>query len=161
MDPLQVAFRTAVESHVKRGSKERLIRKVVFKHLFTNMGLFRLMVLGLWLYQALGIQKLARALGIVKLLGMEQAEAFLPKVSRPFLLPKGEVYRAETAPPPAPPHPMERGAAGSRLSPQRTGRGGGGAPRTRSRSSLAASCPPRWPTSTVPRSACFSAPPAT
>ena len=55
------------------------------------MGLFRLLVFGLWLYQVLGIQKLARALGIVKLLGMEQAEAFLPKVSRPFLVPKGEV----------------------------------------------------------------------
>ena len=95
MDPLQVAFRTAVEPHVRRGRKERLIRKVVFKHLFTNMGLFRLLVLGLWLYQALGIQKLARALGIVKLLGMEQAEAFLPKVSRPFLVPKGERYAAE------------------------------------------------------------------
>jgi glycolate oxidase iron-sulfur subunit len=100
MDPLQVAFRTAVEPRVKRGRKERLIRKVVFKHLFTNMGLFRLLVLGLWLYQALGIQKLARALGIVKLLGMEQAEAFLPKVSRPFLVPKGEVYASEHSPPP-------------------------------------------------------------
>jgi glycolate oxidase iron-sulfur subunit len=102
MDPLQVAFRSAVESHVKRGGKERLIRKVVFKHLFTNMTLFRLLVLGLWLYQRLGLQKLARAIGIVRLLGMEQAEAFLPKVSRPFLVPKGEVYRAESpvSPPP-------------------------------------------------------------
>jgi len=111
MDPLQVAFRTAVESHVTRGGKERLIRKVVFKHLFTSMGLFRLLVFGLWLYQVLGIQKLARALGIVKLLRMEQAEAFLPKVSRPFLVPKGEVYRAEEAPPPNPlPTAVERGS---------------------------------------------------
>jgi glycolate oxidase iron-sulfur subunit len=101
MDPLQVAFRSAVESHVKRGGKERLIRKVVFKYLFTNMTLFRLLVLGLWLYQRFGIQKLARAIGIVKLLGMEQAEAFLPKVSRPFLVPKGEVYRADGSPSPA------------------------------------------------------------
>ena len=103
MDPLQVAFRSAVESHVKRGGKERLIRKVVFKHLFTNMTLFRLLVLGLWLYQRLGIQKLTRAIGIVKLLGMEQAEAFLPKVSRPFLVPKGEVYPAERPHPQPPP----------------------------------------------------------
>jgi glycolate dehydrogenase iron-sulfur subunit len=110
MDPLQVAFRSAVESHVERGGKERLIRKVVFKHLFTNMTLFRLLVLGLWLYQRLGIQKLTRAIGIVKLLGMEQAEAFLPKVSRPFLVPKGEVYPAESPPPPAPPHPDGEGS---------------------------------------------------
>jgi glycolate oxidase iron-sulfur subunit len=95
MDPLQVAFRSAVESQVQRSGKERLIRKVVFRHLFTSMTLFRLLVFGLWLYQRLGIQKLARASGIVGLLGMEQAEAFLPKVSRPFLVPKGEVYRGE------------------------------------------------------------------
>jgi glycolate oxidase iron-sulfur subunit len=102
MDPLQVAFRTAVESQVKRGRNERLIRKVVFQHLFTSMRLFRLLVLGLWLYQRLGIQKLARSLRIVKLLGMEQAEAFLPTVSRPFLVPKGERYPAEGAPTPSP-----------------------------------------------------------
>ena len=100
MDPLQVAFRTAVESHVERGGKERLIRTIVFRRLFTSMRLFRLLLLGLWLYQVLGIQKLARALGIVKLLRMAQAEAFLPKVSRPFLVPKGETYRAEVSPPP-------------------------------------------------------------
>ena len=94
MDPLQVAFRSAVETHVKRGGKERLIRTVVFKYIFTSMTVFRLLVLGLWLYQVLGIQKLARALGIVRLLGMESAEAFLPTVSRPFLVPKGEVYQA-------------------------------------------------------------------
>jgi glycolate oxidase iron-sulfur subunit len=104
MDPLQVAFRSAVESQVQRGGKQRLIRTVVFRHLFTSMTMFRLLVLGLWLYQALGIQKLARAIGIVKLLGMEQAEAFLPKVSRPFLVPKGEVYRADPTSDPSP-HP--------------------------------------------------------
>jgi glycolate oxidase iron-sulfur subunit len=95
MDPLQVAFRSAVESQVKRGPRERLIRSIVFRKLFTSMTLFRLLVLGLWLYQTLGIQKLARAIGIVKLLGMESAEAFLPKVNRPFLVPKGERYPAE------------------------------------------------------------------
>jgi len=95
MDPLQVAFRSAVEAHVERSGRERLIRSIVFRKLFTSMALFRLLVLGLWLYQSLGIQKLARALGIVKLLGMESAEAFLPKVDRPFLIPKGERYPAE------------------------------------------------------------------
>ncbi|MCC7371624.1 MAG: 4Fe-4S dicluster domain-containing protein [Chloroflexi bacterium] len=97
MDPLQVAFRTAVEPRTKRGWRERLIRHVVFRKLFANMGLFRLFVLALWLYQTLGIQKLARALGIVRLLGMQAAEAFLPTVSRPFLVPKGERYAAEVA----------------------------------------------------------------
>jgi glycolate oxidase iron-sulfur subunit len=110
MDPLQVAFRSAVESQVQRGGRERLIRKVAFRHLFTNMTLFRLLVLGLWLYQVLGIQKLVRAIRIIKLLGMEQAEAFLPNVSRPFLIPKGEVYRAEL---PSPPDPLSHGGSGA------------------------------------------------
>ena len=95
MDPLQVAFRSAVEAHVKRSGRERLIRTIVFRKLFTNMALFRLLVLGLWLYQITGLQKLARMLGIVRLLGMKEAEAFLPRVSRPFLIPKGERYPAE------------------------------------------------------------------
>ncbi len=97
MDPLQVAFRSAVESQVRRGPKERLIRAVVFSKLFTNMALFRVFVLLMWLYQKLGVQKLVRASGILRLLGMQQAEAFLPAVQRPFLVPKGEVYPAEAA----------------------------------------------------------------
>src|SRR4051794_39977471 len=128
MDPLQVAFRSAVERQVSRSGRERLIRSVVFRRLFTSMRLFRLLVLGLWLYQRLGIQKLARGLGIVKLLGMEQAEAFLPKVARPFLVPKGELYPAEEAPPPGPlSTAVERGSHESRLpSPSQWGGAGGG-----------------------------------
>jgi glycolate oxidase iron-sulfur subunit len=95
MDPLQVAFRTAVEPTIRRGVSERLIRRLVFRQLFPNMGLFRAFVFLLWVYQALGIQKLARALGIVRLLGMKDAEGFLPRVQRPFLVPKGEIYPPE------------------------------------------------------------------
>jgi len=97
MDPLQVAFRTAVESHVQRSGKERLIRRVVFRQLFTSMRLFRVFAFMMWLYQRLGVQRLVRASGILGLLGMQQAEAFLPTVQRPFLVPKGEVYPAGTS----------------------------------------------------------------
>ena len=117
MDPLQVAFRTAVESQTRRGGRERLIRHLVFRKLFSNMVLFRLLVLSLWLYQKLGIQKLARALGIVRLLGMEAAEAFLPNVSRPFLVPKGEVYRADRSPLPRTGEGLGEGAAPAAATP--------------------------------------------
>jgi glycolate oxidase iron-sulfur subunit len=129
MDPLQVALRTAVEPHVRRGVRERLMRWLVFRQVFARMGLFRLLVLGLWLYQRLGVQRLARALGIVRLLGLEQAEAFLPRVARPFLVPKGEVYRAAEAPPPGPlPTAAERGGQeSSPPSPSQWGGDGGGA----------------------------------
>jgi len=99
MDPLQVAFRTTVETQTSRSMSQRFVRRVVFRKLFPNMGRLRFFVLLLWLYQRLGVQKLARSLGIVKLLGMQQAEAFLPSVSRPFVVPRGEVYPAEAGGP--------------------------------------------------------------
>src|SRR3954469_16723206 len=58
MDPLQVAFRTAVDTKISRSGPQRLIRRIVFRTLFPNMALFRLFVLLLWIYQSLGIQKL-------------------------------------------------------------------------------------------------------
>lgn len=95
MDPLQVVLRSAVEPQVRRSGRERLIRRLVFRQLFPNMALFRLVVLLLWAYQRLGIQALARRLGLIRLLGLAQAEGFLPRVAWPFLVPKGEVYAAE------------------------------------------------------------------
>src|SRR3712207_4900864 len=98
MDPLQVALRTAIAPNIARSWRERLIRRLTFRYLFWDMRLFRLFVFGLWLYQRSGLQALARGLGIVRLLGMKETEAFLPPVDRPFLVPKGEVYPAEGTP---------------------------------------------------------------
>ncbi|MCC6178547.1 MAG: 4Fe-4S dicluster domain-containing protein [Chloroflexi bacterium] len=97
MDPLQVALRTGTEPNVRRGWRERMVRRVAFRYLFANMALFRAFVFVMWLYQRLGVQRLVRALGLVRLLAMERAEAFLPPVQRPFVVPKGEVYPAETS----------------------------------------------------------------
>src|SRR5688572_837667 len=94
MDPLQVALRTAIEPQGARGLAERLIRHLVFQRLFPNMGAFRLLVRLIWLYQRSGLQWLARTLGVLKLLHMDQTEAFLPRVSGSFLLPRGETYPA-------------------------------------------------------------------
>jgi len=97
MDPLQVALRTAIAPNVPRSRPERLIRHLTFRYLFGDMRLFRAFVFLLWLYQRTGLQALARGLGIIKLLGMKETEAFLPAVDRPFVVPKGEVYPAERA----------------------------------------------------------------
>ena len=97
MDPLQVALRTAISPNIRRSWRERLIRHLTFRYLFGNMRLFRGFVFLLWLYQRSGLQALARGLGIIRVLGMKETEAFLPPVDRPFLVPKGEIYRAERA----------------------------------------------------------------
>lgn len=96
MDPLQVALRASIEPQRRRGLPERLVRHLVFRRLFPNMGAFRLLVRLIWLYQRTGLQWLARTLGILRLLGLDKTEAFLPRVSGNFLVPRGETYPAET-----------------------------------------------------------------
>jgi glycolate oxidase iron-sulfur subunit len=60
------------------------------------MALFRLLVRLIGLYQALGLQWLARHSGILRLLGLKETEAFLPRIPRQFVVPKGEVYPAQS-----------------------------------------------------------------
>lgn len=95
MDPLQVAFRTAIEPSRQLSPWQRLVRGLVFHQLFPNMAAFRLFVRLLGLYQGLGVQWLARRIGILRLLGLKEAEAFLPAVAGVFFVPRGEVYLAE------------------------------------------------------------------
>ena len=95
MDPLQVALRTAIEPSARRPPWQRLLRHLVFRRLFADMRLFRAFVRLIWIYQRTGLQRLARGLGILKLLRLDASEAFLPAVARTFVVPRGEVYRAE------------------------------------------------------------------
>jgi glycolate oxidase iron-sulfur subunit len=96
MDPLQVALRTAVDPQRRRPLPERLLRHLVFRRLFPNMRAFRALVRLIWLYQRSGLQWLARTLGVLKLLGLDQSEAFLPAVDSHFLVPDGAVLRSHT-----------------------------------------------------------------
>jgi glycolate oxidase iron-sulfur subunit len=116
MDPLQVALRTAIEPRVRRPVWQRAVRPLVFRHLFADMRLFRLVVRLIWLYQALGVQRLARRLGILRVMGVDKAEAFLPRISAEFLVPRGELYRAE-------PRPSGSGRSQSEPDPLHDGRG--------------------------------------
>jgi glycolate oxidase iron-sulfur subunit len=118
MDPLQVALRAAIEPQRQRGLPERLIRHLVFRRLFPNMGAFRLLVRLIWLYQRTGLQWLARNLGVLRLLGLDKTEAFLPRVSGTFLVPQGAVYPA--SPLPLHRHPEHREGFVPPVSPQPT-----------------------------------------
>src|SRR6266567_1728271 len=63
------AARAEIETHVKRPWHVELVRNIVFKHLLPSRTNLRLAAAGLWAYQNLGLQWLARTTGILKLMG--------------------------------------------------------------------------------------------
>jgi glycolate dehydrogenase iron-sulfur subunit len=94
MDPLQVGLRSAIEPEIPRSGRERLLRRLVLGWLFMDMARFRLLARLLWVYQRLGVRWLARRLGLLALLGLEEAEGLLPRVPRRFFTPRGESYES-------------------------------------------------------------------
>lgn len=72
---------------------QRILRQVVFDHLFMDMRLFRTFSRAMALYQRSGAQRLARASGLLDLLGMGDMEALLPPINRSFTIPRGQIYR--------------------------------------------------------------------
>jgi glycolate oxidase iron-sulfur subunit len=96
MDPIQVALRAAIDEQVARTGWRRALRRLSFST-FADMGRFRLGVRLLGIYQRSGLQTLVRATGLLRLLGLADAEAFLPAIPSRFVVPKGETYPA--APP--------------------------------------------------------------
>ncbi|HEY7067108.1 MAG TPA: (Fe-S)-binding protein [Chloroflexota bacterium] len=93
MDPLQVAFRAATAPAAPRPPWQRLVRHVVFRGVFGDMRIFRLVARLLWLYQRAGAQALMRRAGLLRLLRLAEREALLPPIPRRFVVPRGEVYR--------------------------------------------------------------------
>lgn len=72
----------------------KAIRSVVFGSIFKDLRNFRLFSRLIWLYQNSGLQWLARKLGIIKLLGLADAEAILPTINTTFVVPQDQVYPA-------------------------------------------------------------------
>jgi glycolate oxidase iron-sulfur subunit len=95
MDPLQVAFRAALAQTVPRSLWQRAARHAIFRGVFGRMGVFRLVVRLLWLYQRLGLQALARRSGLLRLLRLAEREALLPPIPRRFVVPRGETYTGD------------------------------------------------------------------
>ncbi len=73
----------------------RLLRAGVFGLLFKRLELFRLFSRLMWLYQRSGAQGLARRLGVLRRLGMEETETLLPPISDRFTVPQGQILSAE------------------------------------------------------------------
>jgi glycolate oxidase iron-sulfur subunit len=92
MDPLQVTLRSVLQENARVSWKARLLRGLVFAWLFTSMARFRLLARMLWLYQRLGVRWLVRHTGLLKLVGLEDAERLLPNLPAAFVVPRNETY---------------------------------------------------------------------
>ena len=94
--PLVEASRAQLEQHRPRPAHQRLLRRATLGWLFSESGHFRAFVSATRLYQRTGLSALARRTGILRLLGLEDAEAMLPSISDKPLLPGTEGWQPAT-----------------------------------------------------------------
>jgi glycolate oxidase iron-sulfur subunit len=90
--------RGQIERRVPRRWHERLLRRLVFGHLFPYPGRLELLFLTMWLYQRAGLQALLQHLGILDMLPqrLQRLEAMLPPVpGRSFTRSVPEVVKGQ------------------------------------------------------------------
>jgi len=75
-----------------RSWRERLGRAVLIGMLFSNMRLMRVAARLLQFYQWSGLQALARRTGLLRKLGLQDAEALAPRISRRFFVPRDQRF---------------------------------------------------------------------
>ncbi|MBV9596300.1 MAG: (Fe-S)-binding protein [Chloroflexi bacterium] len=88
MERMGIAFRDSLTAG--KTSEQPLAARLAFSWLFGDLGHFRLLARLMWLYQRSGAQWLARNLGILKLMRMQDSESLLPRVPSRFVTPKGQ-----------------------------------------------------------------------
>lgn len=93
--PLVEASRAQLEQHRPQPAKVQFLRKVGLDWLFADSRRLRSLVSLLRLSQISGLNALARKMGILKLLGMEDLEALTPDISRKAIVPGDERWAAD------------------------------------------------------------------
>ena len=89
------AARSQIEQNYKRPFFSRLARNFVFRQLLPYPRRIAILARMLYLYQRSGLQSLARATGILKLLGLADRERLLPPIDRKFFFSNlGRTYPA-------------------------------------------------------------------
>ena len=93
------AARAEIETTITRPWHVRLVRNIVFRHLLPSRTNLRLAAAGLWVYQKLGLQALARGSGILKAMGRAgELEKLSPDAEFPtFFAQYGKTFPAEGA----------------------------------------------------------------
>lgn len=90
--PLVEASRAQIEQHRKRPIHERMLRRATLGWLFNEASHFRLFASVTRLYQRSGLSFLARRSGVLRRLGLQEAEAMLPPIAARPLLPGSESW---------------------------------------------------------------------
>lgn len=91
------AARSDIEAHTVRPWRSRVLRSLVFRHLLQSPALMTFAGSMIYLYQASGLQRLARGSGLLKLFGkLGRLEQLAPPAEVPFFFNKiGKTYPAE------------------------------------------------------------------
>jgi glycolate oxidase iron-sulfur subunit len=91
------AARADIETNTVRPWQSRMLRSLVFKHLLQSPALMTIAGSMIYLYQASGLQRLARGSGLLKLFGkFGRLEQLAPPAEVPFFFNKiGRTYPAE------------------------------------------------------------------
>ena len=78
------AARAEIETKVERPATTKFVRWLVFRNLLPSRTLLRIVAVSMWLYQSLGIKKLVRSSGILKLFGkLGRLEKLSPEAQLP------------------------------------------------------------------------------
>lgn len=80
-----------------RGPLARFLRWFTLRALFGNLALMRLVAALVRFAQRSGLQALARRIGLLRLLHLEEAEAIAPPISSKFFVPRDQVFKTENA----------------------------------------------------------------
>jgi glycolate oxidase iron-sulfur subunit len=95
MEELGVAVRATLAAQAPPKSRRaRLAQRLGF-WLLADVGRLRRLLALLRLYQRGGLQALVRRSGLLRQLGLADAEAYLPRLEAPFLVPRGQAWEPE------------------------------------------------------------------
>jgi glycolate oxidase iron-sulfur subunit len=95
--PLVEASRAQLEQHRPRPLRERVLRRVGLDWLFADSRRLRQLVRLLRLSEKSGVTALARKIGLLKVLGMDELQTLTPAISRQPLVPGNERWTADPA----------------------------------------------------------------
>jgi glycolate dehydrogenase iron-sulfur subunit len=87
--------RAQIDDNYKRPLGSRVIRSLVYRHLLPYPWRISLVARAMRFYQRAGLESLARGMGIVRLLGLEEREKLAPRVDSNFFFPElGKTFPA-------------------------------------------------------------------
>ncbi|MBV8355238.1 MAG: 4Fe-4S dicluster domain-containing protein [Candidatus Eremiobacteraeota bacterium] len=78
----------------RRSTRERFVRWLLLDRLFGSLALIRLAAAAFRFAQRTGLQTLARRAGLIRALGLEEAEALAPRISDRFFVPRDQRWPA-------------------------------------------------------------------